>query len=127
MSDEYWTKVGDDEKARKASPKGRPFTMPKPKTKEGPPPDGPDKDKSDYTVTYWCPACKTSQKERKTSKLHVVKIHCRSCGLIIHLKNEKAPVAPAVRICKVCAAKLRRGNSSHYCSICDSERTRRGQ
>lgn len=132
MPDNYWTKVGDDAKARKATPKERPFTVPA--SKQGPLPDGPDKnkdkskDKSDYTVAYWCPSCKTSQQERKTSKLHTIKVHCRSCGLVIHQKNEKATAAPAAeRHCKVCEARLRRGNSSHYCAICDVQRERRGR
>jgi Pyruvate/2-oxoacid:ferredoxin oxidoreductase delta subunit len=108
MPDEYWSKIGDSLKPNKA-PGARYVHVPKAASKDEKTPDG--------SELFWCPACKVSQKEKKWRE-RAWHTRCRGCGLIIHLKNEKAPKEVKEKYCKVCKTKLRKGNGTGTCELC---------
>lgn len=110
MPDAYWEKIGNTPKpkkefVRKSVPVAPPVTE---KAKEAP--DG-------YEI-FWCPSCKADQKEKKWRE-KAWHTRCRGCGAVIYPKHEKKLAVTAEKRCKICQSKLRRGNGSGKCSLCD--------
>jgi len=110
MPDEYWTKIGNTPKPKKTF---GPRSVPVPpavteKSKEAP----------DGSELYWCPSCKADQREKKWRE-KAWHTRCRGCGTVIYPKHEKKLPMTVERRCKVCQGKLRRGNGSGKCALCD--------
>lgn len=80
----------------------------------------PKGDREETTERYECLRCDTTQVESKSLRHKAKVIRCRECGNTVY----PVTVAPektkaAAKYCKVCHAKLRRGNSTLLCSLCD--------
>jgi hypothetical protein len=76
--------------------------------------------REETTESYECLRCDTTQIEQKSARHRAKRICCRQCGNTVY----PVTVAPektqsTAKFCKKCQAKLRRGNSSMLCSLCD--------
>lgn len=76
--------------------------------------------REETTERYECLRCDTTQVESKSLRHKAKMIRCRECGNTVYpvtAAPEKTRVA--AKYCKKCQAKLRRGNGSMLCSMCD--------
>jgi hypothetical protein len=113
MPDEYWTKIGNSPKPKKSFSRKPAGPVPPPVTDKA-------KDAADGSDLFWCPSCKTSQTEKKRWSINrAPHVRCRGCGLIIYPKHEKTAPVTVEKRCKICQSKLRKGNGSGKCSLCD--------
>jgi hypothetical protein len=75
---------------------------------------------SGSTERYECLRCDTTQVEPRGARNRARTVRCRQCGNGVYpvtVSPEKKQAS--AKFCKTCQAKLRRGNGSMLCSMCD--------
>lgn len=75
--------------------------------------------RQENTERYECLRCDTTQIETKSSKRNAKQIRCRNCGNMAYPVAAKPADKTTAKFCKVCNAKLRAGNGTSLCSLCD--------
>lgn len=76
--------------------------------------------REETTERYECLRCDTTQVEPKSVRHRAKVVRCRECGNTVYPVTA-APEKPKAeaKFCKKCQAKLRRGNGTLLCSMCD--------
>jgi len=80
----------------------------------------PKGDREATTERYECLRCDTTQVEPRGARNRARTVRCRQCGNGVYpvtVSPEKKQAS--AKFCKKCQAKLRRGNGSMLCSMCD--------
>lgn len=83
-------------------------------------PGGVKKIREGNTERYECLRCDTEQVESKSARHRSSRVRCRHCGNVVYpvtVLPEKPKTL--VKFCEKCHAKLRTGNSTMLCSLCD--------
>jgi hypothetical protein len=75
--------------------------------------------KQETTERYECLRCDTTQVESRSSRHRAKRISCRECGNTVYPMTAAPEKTSTAKFCKKCQAKLRTGNGTSLCSLCD--------